>query len=113
MQLQGGIWRFAQKYGISEKHTNRIQLCTEELIYEMLYGAVFEDDVVDMDIHIRYSEVDKSIRLELICAGKEFNPFLLVEDNEVHLGVTILRNVAKEILHTYRDGMVNQINITL
>ena len=39
MQLQGNICSFASRYGLDAKKTNRLQLCTEELIYEMLdYG---------------------------------------------------------------------------
>lgn len=114
MQLQGGIRCFAEKYGIGDKFAHRLQLCAEELIYEMLSGAINEGSPVMMDINISYSQADQSILLELSCVGREYNPFSHSEDDEAeaHLGVTILRNVAKEIACTYQDGN-NQILIKL
>lgn len=112
MQLQGGIWSFAIKYGIGDKFAHRLQLCAEELIYEMLSGAVVEDAAVNLDVNISYSELDKSIQLELTCAGKEYNPFLVPEDDEAHLGITILEKVAKELSYTCHDG-INHITIKL
>lgn len=112
MQLQGGIQRFAEKYGIGDKFAYRLQLCAEELIYEMLSGAVAEGAVVNLDVNISYSEADKSILLELICTGREYDPFLAPEDDEAHLGVTILRNVAREICCACHDG-INQIIVKL
>ncbi len=112
MQLQGGIWSFAEKYGIGDKFARRLQLCAEELIYEMLSGAIIEGEAVNLDVNIRYSEVDKSILLELTCAGREYDPFRVSEDDEAHLGVIILRNVSKDISCTYQEGM-NQIIVRL
>ncbi len=112
MQLQGGIQRFAEKYGIGEKFAHRLQLCAEELIYEMLTGAVPETAPVQMEVNISYSEADQSILLALHCAGDEYNPFSAPEDEETHLGVTILNKVAKDISCAYHDG-INQIIITL
>lgn len=112
MQLQGGIRSFAIKYGIGDKFAHRLQLCAEELIYEMLSGAVTEDEAVKLDVSVSYSELDKSILLELTSAGREYNPFLAPEDDEAHLGITILRNVAKEITYTCHDG-INHIIIKL
>jgi polar amino acid transport system ATP-binding protein len=112
MQLQGGIQRFAEKYGIGNKLAYRLQLCAEELIYEMLSGAVAEDAAVNLNVNISYSETDKSILLELTCAGREYDPFSVPEDDEAHLGVTILRNVAREISFAWNEG-INQIIIKL
>lgn len=112
MQLQGGIQRFAEKYGIGDKFAHRLQLCAEELIYEMLSGAVAEGAAVNLDVNISYSEADKSILLELTCAGREYDPFSVPEDDEAHLGVTILRNVARKISWACHDG-INQIIIKL
>jgi len=111
MHLQGGIRSFAEKYGVKEKYVNRLQLCTEELIYEMLSGTE-HGQTVSLDVNISYSEADKSILLKLTCAGAEYNPFSAPEDSEVHLGVTILRQVAKECSCSYHDG-TNQIIIKL
>ncbi|MPN45958.1 hypothetical protein SDC9_193537 [bioreactor metagenome] len=112
MQLQGGIQRFSEKYGIGDKFANRLQLCAEELIYEMLSGAAVEGAAVMLELNISYSEADKSILLELTCAGREYDPFSTPDDDEAHLGVTILRNVAREISWAYNDGS-NQITVKL
>ncbi len=112
MNIQGGIHTFCEKYGISDKYANRLQLCTEELIYEMLSGAVGKDNSVDMDVEISYSELNKAVLLDMNCRGKEYNPFTAQEDNNVHLGVTILKNISKDIQYAYQDG-VNQISIKL
>ncbi len=112
MQLQGGIQRFAEKYGIRDKFAHRLQLCAEELIYEMISGAAAPDAAVEQEVNISYSEADKSVLLELTCAGREYNPFSAPGDDEAHLGVAILKNVAREISFAYSDGS-NQITVKL
>lgn len=112
MQLQGGIQRFAEKYGIGDKFAYRLQLCAEELVFEMLSGAVSMEAEVKLEVNISYSEADKSILLELICSGRVYDPFSAAEDDETHLGVTILRNVAKDMSFGYHDG-INQIKVRL
>lgn len=59
-----------------------------------------------------YSEADKSILLEMTCAGAEYDPFAVPEDDDVHLGITILRRVAKERSSEYRNN-ANKITIKL
>ncbi len=113
MQLQGGIQGFADRYGIGGKTIGRLQLCTEELIYEMLSGAVPEGGEVDAEIQISFSQADKSILLYLYCKGNQYDPFSSIDDNdESHLGVTILKNMASEISVDFKDGK-NQITIKL
>ena len=48
MQLQGNIRSFAHRYGLDDKKAYRLQLCTEELVYEML-GGEKPDAEVDRD----------------------------------------------------------------
>ncbi len=112
MQLHGGIRLFAEKYGIDTKFANRLQLCTEELVYEMLEGAVPQTMAVDMELNISYSELDKSIFLQLNCVGNAYNLFDETTEEGAHLGVTILKNVAQEYTHCYQNG-VNIIKIKL
>lgn len=119
MQLQGNIRDFASKYGIGEKKAHRLQLCTEELIYEMLdYGR---SDCVDMSLELSFDEKEKSSLIRLSSKGKEYNPFEEVsnglgvgihgqtdvsvgDDDMVHLGITILRNTARRIEYRYDAG---------
>lgn len=119
MQLQGSIRDFASKYGIDEKKAYRLQLCTEELIYEMLdYG---KSDCVDMSLELSFDEKEKSSLIRLSSKGVEYNPFekacdglgdgihgkadvSVGGDDMVHLGITILKNTAKRIEYRYDAG---------
>lgn len=119
MQLQGSIRDFAAKYGIGEKKAYRLQLCTEELIYEMLdYG---QSDCVDMSLELSFDEKEKSSLIRLSSKGVEYNPFekacdglgdgihgkadvSVGGDDMVHLGITILKNTAKRIEYRYDVG---------
>ncbi len=111
MQLQGNIRSFAARYGLDSKKANRLQLCTEELIYEMLeYGQ--SGDVPDMQIQISFDERDKCTVIEICCKGGRYNPFEAESKDELHLGVTILKNTAKRLEHHF-DGENNYLEIEL
>ncbi len=111
MQLQGNIRSFAGRYGLDEKKANRLQLCTEELIYEMLdYGQ--SDAVVDMQIQISFDERYRCTVIGLRCKGDKYNPFAIESEDELHLGVTILKNTAKRLDYRF-DGENNYLEIEL
>lgn len=112
MEMQGGIQTFAEKYGLSARRTNRIQLSCEELIYEMFDNACADE--IKIEIDVTYSEVDNSVEVEFTCAGKSYNPLEKDFDelDEEHLGATILKNLAKNYSHEY-DGGTNRIKFTL
>ncbi|MEG2622500.1 MAG: amino acid ABC transporter ATP-binding protein [Clostridia bacterium] len=109
MQLHGGIRLFAEKYGLESKYANLLQLCTEELVYELLNGCGAE---IDLNVEITYGELTKSVTLRCDCAGAPFNPFDAVGDDAAHLGLTILKNVSKDIACRYEDGR-NLVEIRL
>ena len=94
MQLQGGIQNFGEKYGLSQKQTSRLQICCEELIYEMLA--------------VSHAESDGTTRIDLSCGGAAYNPFDQQEDS---LGVTILKNMAERIDYE-RENERNGITVT-
>ncbi len=113
MEMQNKILLFAEKYGLQNKYTYRLQLCTEEIIYEMLNGAYDDGDKISLVIDIIYSEAGKNSEFKISCAGKNYNPFANVEENlEDELGVMILKNLTKEISHEYLNG-VNKISFKL
>lgn len=101
MQLQGGIQSFAERYGMAELYAYRLQLCTEELVYEMLYGCTQE---IDLQLEITYGELEKTVELRCDCAGHPYNPFTIIDDEKVHLGLTILRQVARSIHYSHENG---------
>nr|WP_330369216.1 amino acid ABC transporter ATP-binding protein [Butyrivibrio sp. AC2005] len=109
MSLQGGIQDFGEKYGIDHKKIYSLQICTEELVYEMLHGCYAKGDKVEVNIDISYSEAKSTTELAITSGGKEFNPF---EQDDDGLGVTILKKMAKSISCNW-EGDKNRIWIEL
>ena len=103
MAVQGGIYDFVNRYGLGSKIANRLQLCTEELIYLIMEQ---NSNHIDIEISIEYSEADKTILLICTSAGTSFNPFESETDDSIedNLGIAILKNMAKHYTHTYKDG---------
>lgn len=111
LEMQGKIHSFSEKYGLSSRLSYRLELCCEELIYEMISGCDNGGNV-NIDIGISYSEADGTTEIDLSAKGKEFNPFNLSDDDDVHLGVSMLKKIARSISHDYSDN-VNRITIIL
>ena len=111
LALQGGIRNFAEKYGLGARLAYRLELCSDELIHEMIAGCYTSKAPVKITLDISYSEADGSTVINLTSGGKKFNPFK-VQDDDVHLGVSMLKNTAKKIIHRFTDGL-NSIEITL
>ena len=109
MQLQGGIQTFGEKYGLALKKINRLQICCEELVYEMLSHCYGEDKPVDVQLEVSYAETDQTTKIDLSCGGTEYDPFRQEEDA---LSMTILKNMAKQIDYTRENGK-NRIAISL
>ncbi|MBQ6806157.1 MAG: amino acid ABC transporter ATP-binding protein [Lachnospiraceae bacterium] len=103
MAIQGGIYDFMNRYGLGHKTANRLQLCTEELIYPIMEQNA---DHIDIEISIEYSEADKSILLICTSVGASFNPFESETDDSIedNLSITILKNMTKHYTHSYKDG---------
>ena len=112
MKMQGGIQTFAEKYGVASRRTNRLQLCCEELIFEMIDNACAGDIKISLDV--TYSEVDDAIEIKFTCAGKSHNPLEknFADFDEENLGAAILHNLAQNYSHAYEDG-TNVINFKL
>ena len=111
LALQGGIRNFAEKYGLGARLAYRLELCSDELIHEMIAGCYSANEPVKIDLDISYSEADGSTVINLTSGGRKFNPFT-VQDDDVHLGVSMLKNTAKKITHSFTDGL-NSIEITM
>ena len=109
MQLQGGIQNFGEKYGLDQKHTYRLQICCEELIYELLEHCYPSGNAVDLKLTVSHAESDGASQITLSCGGAAYDPFEQAEDS---LGVTILKNTSKQMEYHYK-GDSNQISIKL
>ncbi len=112
--LQSGIRMFSERYGLRTTLAYRLQLCCEELVYEMLFGACVNAENISLDLEISYNSADSSTTIDVSGKGSEFNPFSedITESDNVHLGVTVLRQVSKEIKYDYTDG-INHISIVI
>ena len=91
MEMQGRIFTFCEKYGIDRMRGYRLQLCCEELIYEMMAQCYQDSDLVEVHLEVEFSEVDQVAEIQLYCGGTEYDPF--AEEDE-GLGVTILKKMA-------------------
>ena len=109
MALLGGIQNFGEKYGLDSRRTYRLQICCEELVYELLNHCFSGNGPVNMSLNVAYAESDRTVQIELTCGGEAYNPF---EQEEDGLGVTILKRMARQLDYRYTDNR-NQISITL
>ncbi|MBQ9596088.1 MAG: amino acid ABC transporter ATP-binding protein [Synergistaceae bacterium] len=118
LAMHGGIHNFGEKYGLSSSLVYRLELCCEELIYEILAGCYSENDPVNVNIEISYSEADGSTLIDLTSSGKKFNPFDLPDDellDDSHMGIMILKKVSGgKINYSFDDSEGrNKIEIKL
>ena len=109
MQLQGGIQTFGEKYGMEFWYIYRLQICCEELIYEMLNHCYPANEAVNMKLDISYAEANHATDIVIACGGKPYNPFAQEEDG---LGVTILKKMAIRMDYQMEKD-VNRISIRL
>ena len=109
MALQGGLQTFGEKYGLTLREINRLQICCEELAYEMLGHCYGNDGPVNMKLDVSYAEADHAVEIDLACGGAAYDPF---EQGDAGLGVTILKNMAKR-LDCQRESGINRISIAL
>ena len=109
MALQGGIQTFGEKYGLNGRYIYRLQICCEELIYEMLNHCFPGNGPVNMNLNVAYAEADRTVEIEMLCGGEPYNPFEQAEDG---LGVTILKKMAKK-LDCRRESGLSRISIAL
>ena len=109
MALQGGVQTFGEKYGLNGRYIYRLQICCEELIYEMLNHCFPGNSPVNISLNVAYAEADKTVEIEMLCGGEAYNPFDQPEDG---LGVTILKKMATQLTYS-RDCGRSIISIRL
>ncbi len=109
MQLQGGIQTFGAKYGLDMKRIYRLQICCEELIYELLNHCFPGGGSVEIHLEVSYSETERVSEIRLTCGGLDYNPFAQKDDG---LGITILKTMGKEIKYS-RENDCSRISLLL
>lgn len=113
MKLQGGIWSFAEKYGINDKHTYLLQLSSEELIYEFFHGSFADGEEVDLKLDVTYAQADDCIILEVVSGGAAYNPILAEsqdDDGMEHIGITLLKKRVSSISYA-NEGGKNRVRV--
>ena len=115
--LESSVQNFAVKYGLSKHQAYTLQICVEELVYEMLFGSCKFSERIDLSLEVSYSSSDSSVIIALAGKGSKFNPF---EDegegkgDGVHLGVSMLKKIAKNIAYDFNDGdRMNYLTVTV
>ena len=103
MKFQGGIQTFGEKYGMEQKSINRLELCSEELVYDMLSHCYEGDENISLQFTITYAEASKGIVIKLLAGGREYNPLAQADDDE-HFGISILKRMATDSSHSYEGG---------
>ncbi|MBR0261516.1 MAG: amino acid ABC transporter ATP-binding protein [Selenomonadaceae bacterium] len=111
--MQGRIQTFLEKYGLGEKYLQRLQLCCEEIIFEMLGGCYDAGDKISMTLEIVYVEAEKILEVILICDGRAYNPFeKKISDDDDDWSLKILQGYAKNFSYAYVDG-ANKISLSI
>ena len=117
--LESSVQNFAVKYGLSKHQAYTLQICVEELVYEMLFGSCKFSERIDLSLEVSYSSSDSSVIIALAGKGSKFNPFEDEDEGEgkgdgVHLGVSMLKKIAKNIAYGFNDGdRMNYLTVTV
>ena len=120
MSFHGRIYVFGERYGYTQRECQKIQLCSEELIYEYIRVANpewernrSEAQPVDIDILIEYSETENRLIIECDATSREYDIFSCVEDlDPEHLGVTIIKHNAAKYSWEYANGR-NRVRVEM
>lgn len=97
MELLGGIQVFCDRYGIDRKERWRLQLCTEEMLEEIVDRCGLP---VDVSLLIGYDIQGKTLEISCEWLGPGWNPLTAETDS---LGVTILQQIADAVQYTHAE----------
>lgn len=101
------IQEFCSENDMSVKQTNQLGLAIEELL-----GIIIQKNTEIKSVDMRAYALDFITGVQLRCAGRKYNPFDEPDtDDDMLLGIMMLRNMADGVNYTYTLGM-NTISIT-
>jgi len=107
MEMQGGIWTFAQKYGLSPKKSKTLQYCCEEMIYEFFRGSFSNKNDADVHVGITFAQSSHLTEIHIDSGGKPYDPFAAEMEDESedmeHIGVTMVRKMTNEFHYVYEN----------
>ena len=110
-EMQGKIMVFADKYGLGEKYSQRLQLCSEEIVFEMIEGCYGDENDIFIELEIIYTESERILELNLSCGGKNYNPFAK-KDSEDDLSLKILYGYGKNFRYSSSEGL-NKVSMEI
>lgn len=103
---------FTEISELDSKTTNKVMLCCEELMYNLVQFGT--DKHKDSSFDIRLSDLEDRFEVRIKDAGKPFNPVIRFEktaaqaytDGEsMQLGLQIVNNMCDEIRHKFMFGL--------
>ncbi len=100
---------YGQKYGLSKKTVNHIQVVFEELAVGLILPGL--PLKVDMTVIVEYSEKSETVGMKLYYNGDRFDPTEHSDD----LPMTLIRNASKDIYYGYHpdEELKNEIRLTV
>ncbi len=106
MTLQGGLWSFGERYGLTDKQIINLQSCVEELIYEFMHVCYAGQDKMDMHLSVTYAEATSTTTVELQCGGRRHDPFSADRNEDSlsdGLGMLIVKKRSKKYEYQYEQ----------
>ena len=109
MAMQGGIRAFVEKYGIERRRINPLQLCCEELVYDLMDHCCAPGERPDIHLEVSYAEADRSAVIHIQCGGRAYDP---LRESENDLALAIINNAAQSTDYRFEQNH-NQLTIVL
>ena len=109
--MQAQIEVFCQKYQVDARKIYHIQLVLEELLV-VIFRECYADASPDICLSIEFPAAGEEISVSLHYAGQLFDPFQSDLPDEDHLGIMLVKKIAKETIHIADEGL-NSITIKL
>lgn len=104
VSMNAQIEIFCQKYQVDARKIYHIQLVLEELLV-VIFRECYADASPQISLSIEFPEAGEEITISLHYSGQHFNPFQVDMKDEDHLGITIVKNLAKETIHIADKGL--------
>ncbi len=107
-KLNAGIEAFCAKHTIDRKVVDNILLIVEETLVNLLLPL--KEDGRPISLALEYAEKRDEFQVIFDYAGESHNPML--DESEDNLALMIVKGKAKNIQHSYSNGM-NQLSISI
>lgn len=109
-EMQNKLEIFSEKYGLSKKYLQRIQLACEEIIFDLLNGCYNGEKNVSVIADITYVETKNLVEFKISCGGKSHDPLSEINSDaeiEENLGKMILQNLTQNYSYKYENNFNN------